>query len=51
MCILARLTSYFLMNTGFSIGIGDVTPGENLLRRKTRLLDDGYVTENVIKIY
>ena len=24
---LARLTSYFMMNRGFSIGIGDVTPG------------------------
>ena len=24
---LARVASYFMMNRGFSIGIGDVTPG------------------------
>lgn len=36
------MTSYYLMNSGFSIGIGDVTPGENLLRRKNKLLMEGY---------
>lgn len=36
------MASNFLMNTGFSIGIGDVTPGEGLLKRKKKLLDDGY---------
>lgn len=28
----------------FSIGIGDVTPGEGLIRAKQRLLDTGYAT-------
>lgn len=37
------MTSYFLMNNGFSIGIGDVTPGERLLARKYNLLRAGYV--------
>ncbi|EFA01191.1 DNA-directed RNA polymerase III subunit RPC1 [Tribolium castaneum] len=39
---LAKLTSYYLMNSGFSIGIGDVTPSKGLLRRKNKLLEDGY---------
>ncbi|CAG9841200.1 unnamed protein product [Diabrotica balteata] len=39
---LARLASNYLMNAGFSIGIGDVTPGENLIRRKNKLLSEGY---------
>jgi DNA-directed RNA polymerase III subunit RPC1 len=38
---LARLASYFLMNRGFSIGIGDVTPGHGLLRAKHELLQAG----------
>jgi DNA-directed RNA polymerase III subunit RPC1 len=38
---LARLASYFLMNRGFSIGIGDVTPGQGLLRAKHELLQAG----------
>ncbi|XP_067133403.1 DNA-directed RNA polymerase III subunit RPC1 [Centruroides vittatus] len=39
---LARMTSYFLANRGFSIGIGDVTPGIGLLKAKHNLLDAGY---------
>ncbi|PSN52693.1 DNA-directed RNA polymerase III subunit 1 [Blattella germanica] len=39
---LARVASYFLMNRGFSIGIGDVTPGQGLLRAKHELLQAGY---------
>ncbi|KAF7263909.1 hypothetical protein GWI33_000924 [Rhynchophorus ferrugineus] len=39
---LARLASIYLMNSGFSIGIGDVTPGEALVQRKMKLLKDGY---------
>ncbi|XP_050312133.1 DNA-directed RNA polymerase III subunit RPC1 [Anthonomus grandis grandis] len=39
---LARLTSTYLMNNGFSIGIGDVTPGDGLLKRKAALLSEGY---------
>lgn len=39
---LAKITSYYLMNSGFSIGIGDVTPGANLVRRKNKLLNEGY---------
>ncbi|XP_008558065.1 DNA-directed RNA polymerase III subunit RPC1 [Microplitis demolitor] len=41
---LARMASVFLMNRGFSIGIGDVTPGPGLLRAKQELLDKGYDT-------
>lgn len=40
---LSKLTSCFLMNRGFSIGIGDVTPGENLIKEKNKLLHDGYL--------
>jgi len=39
---LARLCPAFLSNRGFSIGIGDVTPGSGLLKAKQNLLDDGY---------
>ena len=39
---LARMASFFLMNRGFSIGIGDVTPGPRLLKAKQELLDGGY---------
>ncbi|KAK9732078.1 RNA polymerase Rpb1, domain 5 [Popillia japonica] len=39
---LAKMASYYLMNAGFSIGIGDVTPGERLLVRKYNLLRAGY---------
>ena len=39
---LARMTSFFLMNRGFSIGIGDVTPSERLLKAKKNLLSSGY---------
>ncbi|KAF6020050.1 POLR3A [Bugula neritina] len=39
---LARLCPAFLSHRGFSIGIGDVTPGEGLLRAKESLLSDGY---------
>ena len=39
---LARITSYFLMNRGFSFGISDVTPSQRLLEQKQLLLDNGY---------
>ena len=39
---LARMASAYLMNRGFSIGIGDVTPSRGLLRAKAVLLDLGY---------
>ncbi|CAF1024738.1 unnamed protein product [Rotaria sordida] len=42
MARLARLTSYYLMNRGFSIGLIDVTPGENLLKAKHALVTEGY---------
>lgn len=38
---LTRLTSYFLMLRGFSIGIGDVTPSSDLLRSKNELVING----------
>lgn len=43
---LSRMTSYYLMNRGFSIGIGDVTPGSNLMKTKQSLLVEGYVVLN-----
>ncbi|XP_077970587.1 DNA-directed RNA polymerase III subunit RPC1-like [Styela clava] len=39
---LARVCPVYLSNRGFSIGIGDVTPGEGLLAAKRDLLEDGY---------
>lgn len=36
------LSFYLAANRGFSIGIGDVTPGQGLLKAKQDLLDDGY---------
>ncbi|CAF0881239.1 unnamed protein product [Adineta ricciae] len=42
MARLARLTSYYLMNRGFSIGLIDVTPGENLMKAKRSLVSEGY---------
>jgi len=38
---LARLCPAYLSNRGFSIGIGDVTPGYGLLKAKHALLDEG----------
>ena len=38
---LARLCPAYLSHRGFSIGIGDVTPGAGLLRAKEKLLDGG----------
>jgi len=38
---LARLAPSFLMNRGFSIGIGDVTPGKGLIKAKRKLLSEG----------
>lgn len=38
---LTRLTSYFLMLRGFSIGIGDVTPSNDLLCSKNELVING----------
>ena len=35
---------HLLGNRGFSIGIGDVTPGQGLLRAKDQLLSNGYET-------
>jgi len=39
---LSRVASWFLMNRGFSIGIGDVTPSPSLLKLKVQLVKDGY---------
>ncbi|KAK6965965.1 DNA-directed RNA polymerase III subunit RPC1 [Biomphalaria glabrata] len=41
---LARLSPAFLSHHGFSIGIGDVTPGEGLIKKKEVLLNTGYST-------
>lgn len=39
---LARMASFFMMNRGFSIGIGDVTPSTRLIKDKMELLRRGY---------
>ncbi|CAB4015852.1 DNA-directed RNA polymerase III subunit RPC1 [Paramuricea clavata] len=39
---VARICPFFLSNRGFSIGIGDVTPGLGLLKAKDELLNCGY---------
>ena len=39
---LARVASWFMMNRGFSIGIGDVTPSDDLMRKKHELVENGY---------
>uniref|UniRef100_A0A914IDK2 DNA-directed RNA polymerase subunit n=1 Tax=Globodera rostochiensis TaxID=31243 RepID=A0A914IDK2_GLORO len=39
---LARISSIYLSNRGFSIGIGDVKPNANLLKEKSVLLSQGY---------
>ncbi|CAL8106654.1 unnamed protein product [Orchesella dallaii] len=39
---LSRITSNYLMNRGFSIGIGDVTPGTRLIEAKKQLVMSGY---------
>ena len=39
---LARVASWFMMNRGFSIGIGDVTPSNDLLKKKLELVQSGY---------
>jgi DNA-directed RNA polymerase III subunit RPC1 len=39
---LARMSSVFLSNRGFSIGIGDVMPSQGLLVDKSKLLENGY---------
>ncbi|MFH4974741.1 hypothetical protein AB6A40_001450 [Gnathostoma spinigerum] len=39
---LARMAPTYLSNRGFSIGIGDVKPGEQLLEEKRELLTTGY---------
>lgn len=37
-----QMASYFMMNRGFSFGIGDVTPSRFLLEEKQQLLENGY---------
>ncbi|KAI0983108.1 hypothetical protein GJ496_005322 [Pomphorhynchus laevis] len=39
---ISRLSSFFLMNRGFSIGISDVKPDCNLTKEKVRLVQQGY---------
>ena len=43
---LSKMMLLFLLaagNRGFSIGIGDVTPGRGLIREKELLVDNGWV--------
>ncbi|GAB6022152.1 DNA-directed RNA polymerase III subunit RPC1 [Chamberlinius hualienensis] len=48
----ARLSSWYFITRGLSIGIGDVTPGHKLSLEKGKLLQDGYSKcEGYIKEY
>eukprot|EP00668_Euglena_longa_P046630 GGOE01062315.1.p1 GENE.GGOE01062315.1~~GGOE01062315.1.p1 ORF type:complete len:1429 (-),score=496.78 GGOE01062315.1:79-4365(-) len=42
MARLSRMTSRWLQNYGFSIGINDVTPSTKLLEEKQKIMDYGY---------
>lgn len=47
---LARIAPAYLSHRGFSIGIGDVTPGKTLVDAKVKLVDKGYdLCEGYIK--
>lgn len=35
---LARVSSWYLTNRGFSIGIGDVTPSKSLIKKKVQFV-------------
>ena len=39
---LTHVVSLTPANRGFSIGIGDVTPGPGLVKEKERLVEEGY---------
>ncbi|RCN46647.1 RNA polymerase Rpb1, domain 5 [Ancylostoma caninum] len=39
---MGRMTTVFLSNYGFSVGVGDVTPSAELLKEKALLLTEGY---------
>lgn len=41
-CLPFLPANYSAANRGFSIGIGDVTPGQGLLKAKYELLNAGY---------
>ena len=45
---LAKLSARWLTNQGFSIGINDVYPGEDLVRRKQKLIDDAFAKCEVL---
>ena len=38
-------------NRGFSIGIGDVTPGRALIREKEKLVEDGLVILHIERFW
>jgi len=49
---LAKLSARWLANEGFSIGIGDVTPGKNLVVEKQLLVERSYAkVDDYIKQY
>jgi DNA-directed RNA polymerase III subunit RPC1 len=41
---LAKLSARYIGEGGFSIGITDVTPAEELKREKTKVINDNYAT-------
>ena len=39
---ITKVSLYYLQHRGFSIGISDLSPSDNLLVKKTAALDKGY---------
>jgi DNA-directed RNA polymerase III subunit RPC1 len=49
---LSKLSARWLTNQGFSVGIGDVTPGLKLVEKKQSLVEKAYAAaEDIIKSY
>ena len=53
--LVTRLTvnvfTLLVGNRGFSIGIGDVTPGRELIREKEKLVEDGLVILHIERFW
>ena len=53
--LVTRLTvnvfTLLVGNRGFSIGIGDVTPGRALIREKEKLVEDGLVILHIERFW
>lgn len=49
---LAKLSARWLTNRGFSIGVSDVTPGKQLVEKKTQLIEKAYIdAKKIVELY